>query len=159
MNMRCRSSWLLVGVFVVACGGDSPTAPTSISPFLLTITLPRQVHGAINDDGDYQCNYTVTAAAVGGETGTFAYWNNVTLDWSRSDGAKFTHLLFESDLTDWFGSDRVVSGRTQTANRRSRWSDAYDITFQFRYRVCPPGTTGSSCRGEERTNTLFFSCT
>lgn len=144
---------VLLGSVLVACGGDSPTEPPPPPPPLtVTITGPSELESEFQEESDlWRCDYVITASAEGGNDGDAAVWQGSTAVW-QADGETF-HTQEESaaQLADFFGSDRLVTGESQTPDGWFVHSDRvpFDFTETFSYEV--PS-------GEVKTVEYSFTC-
>lgn len=87
-------------------------------PFVLSTSgvNTRAYHShAVSDR--WECHYDFTMTATGGTPSDFARWTSGEVEWRFSAGGTFILPLSTTDMLDWFGSDRIVSGENQTLRR------------------------------------------
>lgn len=147
-----RLATLVAAVTLVGCGNDT-TEPIPPPPLVVSITTQQIVSGATaTRDGFtvYECAFEISASASGGAVGDFAEWEAASGDFQlKSNGARDQFSLGVSELVEWFGSDRIITGRTLTAERITWWSGPFTLSIAFRYRM--PS-------GELRSSTYFLDC-
>ncbi len=97
-----------------------------------------------------ECLYTVTGVASGGSSGEFLLWNTHDWQFRHPDGTVQTILATQSESVDFWGSDRLITGSSRTANRIA-WhpTKKFTLFYTFRYLL----TTG-----EQRTGTVSVDC-
>jgi hypothetical protein len=136
--------FLLVSALATfGCSDQSPDPP-----LVVTITPSATVTGASRiQDGEtvYGCDYLVTASATGGKGGDAALWHSANTHWRlTSTGETHDNQLTRDEVNSFFGSDRVLTGQSATANRTALWFGPFTLLHEFFYTL-PNGKQG---RGE-----------
>ncbi|HEX7051678.1 MAG TPA: hypothetical protein VF188_15850 [Longimicrobiales bacterium] len=114
--------------------------------------LEIRINGAVDAftldaaTNESRCEYTVTARAIGGETGEYAAWLDGVLQWVKDDEVVDTDPLSEQDVIDFWGSDRIEAGETQAASYYTAWTGEFRLFFTFRFEL-PSGELGSATAG------------
>lgn len=132
-------------LLAVGCS-DPVEPPPPPPPFVVTITDNQRVQGTRGTDEsgvpNLECSFQIDAAATGGKSGTYATWIGAGLAWRREDGRTHNTELTALEITDYFGSDRIMSGSDYQARRRASWTAPFRLHYTFRY-LMPSGETRS----------------
>ncbi len=111
---------LLAVLFTTGCGGDSPTESVTesvVTPFAVNITASLTSESFNEVTNRFECQYILAATATGGQTGDNAAWTSGEVEIRLDSGTTQTFILSSVDMQDFWGSDRLASGTTQTATR------------------------------------------
>jgi len=140
--VRRLTNWgvVLLVTFSAACS-EEPVGPPP-PPFAIAISVAVHSAALNSESGEYECRYTFTARATGGTTGTYANWQSGEGQWRYPAGGSSTFFLDNLDLVDYFGSNRISTGATQTAPRIASYSGEFDLSYTFRASM--PDSTLSS---------------
>lgn len=133
----------------VASGRSTTTVAEALALFDITFSDSVKTKVFNSATGKNECRYAVSATATGGAPGVFALWINYDVEFRYSDGSR---LLFEANLADaidFWGSDRIITGSIQTANRIAMSARIFDLVYTFRY---------SLASGEQRSTPVFIDC-
>jgi hypothetical protein len=106
---------------------------TVLAPFEIAISGNTSSYYLDDSSQRWRCHFGVTTTATGGRTSDFASWTSGEIQYRYAAGSSSTVALTATDLLDWFGSDRLVSGETKTAYRVGSFSSALsrmDITLR-----------------------------
>lgn len=150
-----RPSLPLLLLLLAACGGDSgPTEPPPPPPFVMQFAGTTSVTGRRGVDAqgraNVSCDYTIVASASGGGQGAVATWMGAGLEWRlHQTGETFNDEISNLQMADWFGSDRISTGLTQTARRNANWRGPFTLSHTFRFRLA---------NGELRTSLFQVQC-
>ena len=92
-----------------------------------------------HESGGYECPYTVSVRASGGEADDFVDWEEgfeqaagLFLWTRRTDGSQRAITLTPEELTAIFGQSRLLNGQTLTSIRTIAW---WDVPFGLELRV------------------------
>jgi hypothetical protein len=99
---------------------------------------------SVIQDGEtvYGCDYTVTASATGGKVGDAARWQSANMHWRlTSTGQTADNQITQAELASFFGSDRVSTDQSVTANRTALWYGPFTLRHEFFYTL-PNGEQG-----------------
>lgn len=142
---------LPVVLLMAACGGATePTPP----PLALTLSSDMTVTGTRTAQPDGStlilCPFQITATVTGGRAGDAVIWDggqDVNYD---ATGAELNIVPFaQTDLVNWFGSDRIVTGSSVTARLHMQWTAPFSSVQTYRYHLPT---------GEERAATWRLTC-
>ncbi len=133
--------------------GVQGSASLTVSPpaaFQVAISAVVTSKGFNATTNREECRYTVTAVASGGSSAEYALWTTYDWEFRHPDGTVQTINATQSETVDFWGSDRLVTGTSRTANRIA-WhpSKKFTLFYTFRYLL----TTG-----EQRTGTVSVDC-
>jgi hypothetical protein len=137
-RIAARAAACLAFAFTLACGSDStgPSVPT-VTPLSVafSVTTASSGHQVLrNGAAYYACDFAFSAHATGGAPTDFVVWTDGDINFRlASTGAQYTQSLYGSDLQDWFGSDQLNTGTTESAVRELSWSGPFTATVLLRY--------------------------
>lgn len=132
--MRYCSKGLIsfaVGLAVFATGCKDTSGPPP-DPFAIQFSVSTD-NLAVSGD-TVRCHFVITATAFGGEQGAYALWH--ASDMSFFDPVTYEgdeYLLTQTDMLDYFGVDRIVTGETREAHRVLWWNRPFLLQYHFRY--------------------------
>ncbi len=94
-----------------------PPPPPAPAPFQVAISAVVTSKGFNIETNREECLYSVTGVASGGSSGEFVLWNTHDWQFRHPDGTVQTILATQSESVDFWGSDRLITGSSRTANR------------------------------------------
>lgn len=146
---RLRLLLLLVGA-VGWTGCENPTVPSP--PLLLELHGPSETVAVVDDRGRLECSFELSATAEGGPADAYVEWISGRLSVLIDDETVFGARLTYEDLLDFWGSDRVGTGRTVSGRLENfaLSSNPWALRFVFRYEL--------STTGEARSDSFEVAC-
>jgi hypothetical protein len=156
-----------------ACDSPTPTAPDAPvvgtrstlavtesgvearGKFVAKFKAPRTRKGRIRKGKGVLCKWNTRVTARGGPDGEYLVWRNAELEWRYADGTRFTSYRSQDDLIDFWGSDRLYTGRKAKSGRWNYWSGtsrvmSFTLVGTFRYEV--------QSTGEVRSTRVYTQC-
>lgn len=133
-----RSTLAVFALFLFAgCGGS--TEPKQYPPLDLSFTSSGSATGgpiALTGQPIYQCPFSITATANAASPDDFASWIDADINYRlTATGQTYDQFVDFTDLQDWFGSDRIKAGATQTGRFALSWVSAFTVSMVLRYTV------------------------
>ena len=148
-------------LILMGCGGDTvgpssssppppPPPPPPPAPFQLAFSAVVNSKGFNLVTNREECRYSVTAVASGDSSGEHALWNAYDWEFRYPDGTVQTIVATQSESVDFWGSDRLNTGSSQTANRIA-WhpTTTFTLFYTFRYTLMT---------GEQRSRFVSIDC-
>jgi hypothetical protein len=149
-----RRHVLVLGAVVAACGLD-PTTPVndstsviSLGPLSVTFSVEQTSaghHVGVNGANYWACDFAFSMQAAAAAAADYVLLTDGEIDYRLgANGATYTQLLVRNDLEDWFGTDQLGEGGTETARQVLSSTGPFTAKVFFRCLDAGPYSAGAS---------------